>query len=157
MEVEQVDIVSPSTMIQSTHRSGGVTSLWGLIIPSVGAQCSDDGYYVGWYVLARRPQRPSSYLYEWNCPWNLCSYWGMIVSLRQNSRSLKASLYTHPREFWLAIWSIAFSFFSFARKRSENLILSCSWNFLSMNRGPSNIGGEGEDMALEKWECCREI
>lgn len=48
MKVEQVDILSPSTMIQSTHRSGGVTSLWGLIIPSVGAQCSDDGYCVGW-------------------------------------------------------------------------------------------------------------
>lgn len=51
-------------------------SLWGLIIPSVRAQCSDGGYSVGERVGPRRPQRPSSNLYEWNCPWNLCSYWG---------------------------------------------------------------------------------
>lgn len=52
-------------------------------------------------VLARRPQRPSSNLHEWNCPWNLCSYWGMIVSLRQNSCSLKATLYNHPLPGWI--------------------------------------------------------
>lgn len=145
-------------MIQSTHRSGGVTSLWGLIIPSVGAQCSDDGYCVGWYVLARRPQRPSSYLYEWNCPWNLCSYWGMIVSLRQNFPQFESFSIHPPPRILTGDLIYRVSFFSPARNRSENLILGCSCrNFLAMNRGPSNIGGRGRYGVGEMWECCREI
>lgn len=127
MKVEQIDILSPFTVIQSTHRSGGVTSLWGLIIPSVGAQCSDDGIPCWVNVLARRPQRPSSNLYEWNCPWNLCSYWGMIVSLRQNSCSLKATLHNlHPlssrsaNSDRLAIWSIAWRGWNLSPPRAKS-------------------------------------
>lgn len=107
MKVEQVDILSPSTMIQSIQE-------WRSYEP-LGVDNSIRRRTIlrrlCWVnVLARRPQRPSSNLYEWNCPWNLCSYWGMIVSLRQNSCSLKATLYNHScpaNSDWLAIWSIA--------------------------------------------------